>query len=185
MTMWREHRGQVVFLAGALTALGLGWGGLPAVLYRRAPQPVQFSHKIHADKAGTKCEDCHSLRADGTFTGAPTVDKCAGCHSQPMGTSAEEKRFIDGYVAPNREIPWQVYAQQPENVYFSHAFHVKLARLDCRQCHGAQGESDALPPAQIDRISGYSRSPHWLSMDACEDCHRRHRAANSCLACHK
>ena len=176
----QKHRGKILFLAGVLAALGLGWRGLPVALNRRVPQPVQFSHKVHADKAGTKCEDCHSLRDDGTFTGIPALDKCAGCHAQAMGATQQEKAFIDGYVTPGREIPWQ-----PENVYFSHANHVKLAHLDCRQCHGAQGESDKLRPAEIDRISGYSRSAHFLSMDACEDCHRQRGAANSCLACHK
>jgi hypothetical protein len=78
-----------------------------------------------------------------------------------------------------------VYARQPENVYFSHAAHIKLAHLNCRQCHGAQGESDTLGPARVDRISDYSGSPHFQNMNACEDCHRQRGAANSCLACHK
>jgi hypothetical protein len=102
-----------------------------------------------------------------------------------MGTSAQEKRFIDGYVTPNREVAWQIYSRQPQNVYFSHAFHVKLAHLQCSACHGAEGQGDTLPPARVDRISGYSGSPHFQNMDACEDCHRQRGAANSCLACHK
>jgi len=183
--MFIKHRGKVLFLAGLLGALAAGWGGLPAARFARVPQPVAFSHKIHAEKAGTKCEDCHSLREDGTFAGIPTLDKCAGCHAQPMGTSAEEKRFIDRYVTPNREIPWQVYARQPANVFFPHAFHVKLAHQDCGQCHGQQGRTDTLGPALVNRISGYSGSPHFQNMDACEDCHRRRGAANSCLACHQ
>jgi hypothetical protein len=102
-----------------------------------------------------------------------------------MGTSEREKRFIAAYVTPNREIPWQSYVRQPQNVYFSHAFHIQLARLDCVACHGAVGQSDGLAPARIERISLYSGSAHFQNMDACEDCHRRRGAANSCLACHK
>jgi len=183
--MLQKHRGQLIFGAGMVAALALGWRGYPLILFQRVAQPVEFSHKIHADKAGTKCEDCHSLRPDGTFTGVPALDKCSGCHGQPMGTSVREKSFIDQYVTPNREVPWQVYARQPENVHFSHAAHTKLARMDCVQCHGAQGLSDTLGPARVNRISGYSGSPHFQNMDACEDCHRRRGAANSCLACHK
>jgi len=185
MNAFTEHKGSILFLAGTVAALGLGWGVFPAVLYRQAPQPVDFSHKVHADKAGAKCEDCHALRDDGTFAGVPALDKCSGCHAQAMGASAQEKSFIDRYVTPNREIPWQVYSRQPQNVYFSHAFHVRLARLDCRQCHGGEGQSNTLPPARIDRISEYSGSAHFEDMSACEDCHRRRGAANSCLACHK
>jgi len=183
--MFEEHRGKILFLAGMLAALTAGWRVFPVARYQTVAQPVDFSHKIHADKAGAKCEDCHTIRDDGTFAGVPTLDKCSSCHAQPMGTSAREKQFIDRYVTPNREIPWQVYVRQPQNVYFSHAFHVKLAHLDCHQCHGAQGESDTLPPARIERISSYSGSPHFQDMDACENCHRQRGAANSCLACHK
>jgi hypothetical protein len=183
--MFEAHRGSILFAAGMLAALGFGWRGVPFALEKRIPQPLQFSHKIHNDKAGMKCEDCHALREDGTFTGIPALDKCAGCHTQPMGSSPQEKLFIDRYVTPNREVPWKIYARQPENVYFSHAYHLKLARLDCRQCHGAQGQSDSLPPVEVNRISGYSESGHWLNMDACSDCHRQRGAANSCLACHK
>ena len=185
MTVFQKHRGQILFVAGVLVALAAGWRAFPVLRFQRVPQPVAFSHKIHTDKAGAKCEDCHSLRDDGAWAGIPAMDKCSGCHAQPMGTSAEEKRFIDGYVTPGREIPWQVYSRQPQNVYFSHAAHIKLAHLDCRQCHGAQGESDTLGPARVDRISGYSGSPHFQDMNACEDCHRHRGAANSCLACHK
>lgn len=185
MTRFHNHRGTFLFLAGALAALAAGWRGFPIVQFRRVPQPVQFSHKIHADKAGARCQDCHSLRDDGTFAGIPSLDKCSGCHAQPMGTSAQEKRFIGRYVMPNHEIPWQVYSRQPENVYFSHAAHIQLAHLDCRQCHGAQGDSDTLGPARVNRISGYSGAPPFQTMGACQECHRRRGAANSCLACHK
>ena len=185
MTAFKDHRGKVVFVAGLLAALSVGWRGFPVVLYRRAPEPVDFNHKLHADKAGAKCADCHALRDDGTFAGVPTLEKCSGCHAQAMGDSSQEKRFIASYVATNREIPWQLHTRQPQNVYFSHAVHVKLARLDCRQCHAADGEGESLEPARIDRISGYTGSPHFQDMDACEDCHRQRGAANSCLACHK
>ena len=183
--MFGKYRGRILFAAGVLAALCAGWRGFPTVLYQNVAEPVDFSHKIHADKAGAKCDDCHALRGDGTFAGAPTLDKCASCHAQAMGSSQQEKRFIDQYVTSNREIPWQSYTRQPQNVYFSHAFHVKLAKLDCSVCHGDQSRSDTLPPAQVDRISGYSGSLHFQNMDACEDCHRQRGAANSCLACHK
>lgn len=183
--MLQHHRGKLIFLTGLLAVLAIGWRGFPPLMFRSMAQPVAFSHKIHADKAGAKCDDCHALREDGTFAGAPALDKCSGCHAQPMGTSTEEKRFIDRYVTPSREIPWQVYARQPQNVSFSHAAHIKLAHIDCRQCHGAQGDSDTLGPVRVERISGYSGSRQFQNMDACEDCHAQRRASNSCLTCHK
>jgi hypothetical protein len=192
-------RGRILFFAGVLAALGSGWVGFPYAIYTSRQQPVSFSHKVHAEKAGTKCEDCHAFRDDGTFAGMPSLDKCSGCHAAPMGTTAAEKSFIEKYVTPNREPEWLSYARQPEIVYFPHVMHVKLARIQCERCHGNHGSTDAPRPFQQDRISGYSRDI-WgrprgagftlareggMKMDDCVDCHRRQKLEHSCLDCHK
>jgi len=184
-------RGKILFLAGAMTALGAGWAGFPRVIYRSRPQPVDFSHKVHAEKADSQCEDCHAFRDDGSFAGIPALDKCAGCHAAAMGTTAAEKNFIEQYVTPQREPQWAANARQPENVYFSHAVHVKRGQVKCEQCHGPQGSSDRLPPYQVDRISGYSRDI-WgaggrpgMTMDDCVACHQKQGLEHSCLDCHK
>src|SRR5436190_1384861 len=121
-------RGSVVFGAGLVLSLACGWLAFPRMLYRTEAQPLRFSHKTHTgEKGAMKCDDCHSLRADGSFTGIPALEKCAGCHSAPLGSTAEEKTLVSAYVEKNREIPWRVYARQPDNASFSHAQHVKLA----------------------------------------------------------
>ena len=183
--------GKILFLAGAAAALAAGWSGFPRIIYRSRPQPVDFSHKVHAEKAGQKCDDCHVFRDDGSFAGAPALDKCASCHAAPMGDTAAEKSFVDRYVTPGRQPQWLTYARQPENVYFSHASHVKRAQLKCERCHGDIGQSDKLPPYQEDRVSGYSRDI-WgtagrpgMAMDDCEDCHRQQGRKDSCMDCHK
>jgi len=181
-----RHRGTFLFLAGVTVALGAGWLGFPYGLYERRAQPVDFSHKVHVEQGGMKCEDCHELRADGSFAGIPRLEKCAGCHGAAMGTTASEKRFIDRYVTPQREVPWAVYARQPENVYFSHTTHLKLAGLKCESCHGNHGSTNTLRPYEEDRVSGYSRDV-WrgMKMNDCEDCHRQSRHEGGCLDCHK
>ena len=185
-------RGKIPFLAGMLMALGAGWVGFPYAINQRRPQPVDFSHKVHAEKAGTKCEDCHAFREDGTFAGIPTLDKCSGCHAAAMGTTAAEKNFIDQYVTPSREPQWADYARQPENVFFSHSAHVKRAGMTCESCHGPTGASDSLRAYREDRISGYSAdiwkvsgTNHGMKMADCVDCHRTKRMEQSCLDCHK
>jgi menaquinone reductase, multiheme cytochrome c subunit len=191
-------RGKILFLAGFAVALGAGWAGLPAVLYERSQQPVAFSHKVHTgEKGGMKCDDCH-FREDGSFGGIPALEKCAGCHAAPLGQTPAEKAFVDGYVIPNREVPWGVYARQPENAYFPHTAHVKLAKLACSQCHGDHGSTDILRPLERDRITGYSRdlwgrpvsqvalrSGPGMLMDDCVACHRDKGLQHSCLDCHK
>jgi menaquinone reductase, multiheme cytochrome c subunit len=173
----------IPFLAGAIVALGAGWAGFPRVIDRARPQPADFSHKVHTDKAGAQCADCHSFRDDGTFAGAPTLDKCAGCHAAPMGTTAAEQAFVEGYVTPGREPQWLRYARQPENVFFSHVSHMNLGKLKCEKCHGNFGTTDKLPTHYEDPISGYSRQT--MSMDACIACHRENKLEHSCMDCHK
>jgi menaquinone reductase, multiheme cytochrome c subunit len=191
-------RGMAVFLAGAAASLGFGWYAFPRMLYRSEAQPIRFSHKVHTGAAGLKCEDCHWLNADGSFSGIPGIAKCAGCHAAQMGTSPDEKVLVERYVTPNREIPWKSYARQPDNAWFPHSAHVKLAKIPCARCHGDQGETDRLRPYQEDRINGYSRDIWGMSMsrivnrgqpgmkmDDCESCHNERRVETGCLDCHK
>jgi menaquinone reductase, multiheme cytochrome c subunit len=171
------------FVAGLALALALGWLGFPRLLFARAEQPLRFSHKTHA-AAGSACADCHPIGEDGRFAGIPRVETCATCHAEPLGQSADEKRLVEEYVKPGREIPWLVYSRQPDNVRFPHAVHVKRGGIACERCHGAHGESDALPAAQTNRITGYSRG--LTTMNDCESCHSRTLPERTaCLACHK
>lgn len=179
------RRAVVLFSAGLAAALALGWVGFPRLLYARAGQPLRFSHKTHAsDKTGFGCADCHPVGEDGRFAGIPRLDNCAGCHAEPQGETAEEKRLVEDYVTPGREIPWLVYSRQPENVRFPHAIHVKRGQIACERCHGTHGASDALPLHETNRITGYSRG--LTKMSDCESCHAEHRhERTACLACHK
>jgi hypothetical protein len=171
--------------------LGAGWAAFPRILYSSSPQPVDFSHKVHAEKAGSACQDCHAFREDGSYAGIPTLEKCSGCHAAAMGTTAAEKSFIDNYVTPNREPKWLAYSRQPENAYFPHITHVKVAKLKCEQCHGTDGTSDKLRPYEEDRVSGYSRDVRGnalraeMKMSDCVACHHQHGLEHSCLDCHK
>jgi menaquinone reductase, multiheme cytochrome c subunit len=188
------------FLLGVIAALAAGWLAFPRALYRTSVQPLQFSHKAHSgDAVGLGCSDCHTITADGRFGGIPPLEKCAGCHSEPVTKSADEEALVKQYVKPGKEIPWRVYSRQPENVYFSHATHVNLGKLQCERCHGEHGKSDKLRAYEENRITGYSRDI-WgasisrikadsgrpgMKMDDCTDCHRDRQVASSCLDCHK
>jgi menaquinone reductase, multiheme cytochrome c subunit len=192
-------RGSLPFLAGVLVAMGVGWVGFPHVIYEKKLQPVAFNHKVHmGEKAGMKCEDCHSFRGDGSFAGIPRLAQCAACHAAALGTSKAEKVFVEQYVTPNREPQWLVYSRQPENVYFPHVVHVKQGKLACEKCHGKHGETETLRVYERDRISGYSRdiwgrpvqkaflrTEGGMRMDDCVACHRQNKLSHSCMECHK
>lgn len=183
-----RHSGLISFGIGCMMALAGGWLVFPRAIYRAENQPFAFSHTAHTgEKGGMKCEDCHSVAADGRFSGIPKLEQCAGCHAQPVKGSVAEKEFIANYVTTGREIPWQSYSRQPENVYFSHASHVKLAKLECKRCHGDHGKSATLGPVQRNRVSGYSKTiaDQHMEMADCARCHAEHGLKNSCLDCHR
>lgn len=183
----------IPFAIGFLLSLAAGWWLVPRVVFRAEPQPVQFSHALHAgEKGGMSCQDCHAVADDGTFSGIPTVDKCAVCHSEPVGTTDEEKRFVEEFVKPNREVPWRVYSRQPDNAWFPHAVHVREAGLSCESCHGDHGKSDLLRVVEVNRITGYGKDldkfaggRRGLNMNDCVRCHDRHARATACIDCHK
>ena len=110
------------------------------------------------------------------------------CHAEPQGKTADEKVLVEKYVAPKREIPWLVYARQPENAHFSHAPHLAAAKIACERCHGPHGSSESLRPFELNRISGYSRDiwghrisgirtgqPDGMKMSDCSPLPRRAR----------
>jgi hypothetical protein len=195
----KRRRNSLIFTFGLVTALFVGWMVFPRVLYSQRHQPLDFLHKMHAEKSGlADCAECHSIREDGSFTALPVTEKCAGCHSERVGESKAEAILVDQYIKPGQETPWLVYSRQPSNVWFSHAIHVKRASLACAECHARYGESDSVRVFEVNRISGYSRdiwghsmsrlrrSPgDGMKMSDCQDCHRKHNMEVGCLGCHQ
>ena len=194
-------RGTAMFLLGFAATLWAGWVGFPRALYRSANQPINFSHNVHSgEKVGMACDDCHAIGEDGRFAGIPRLEKCSGCHAEPVTENADEKVLVAEYVKQEREVPWLVYSRQPDNVAFSHAVHVNAGKLKCERCHGDHAKSDKLRPYEENRVSGYSRdiwgtsisrlvarpdSQPGMKMDDCVRCHAEQKVVTSCLDCHK
>jgi hypothetical protein len=171
--------GGIVFFAGFILALIVGWVVFPNLLYSQKVQPMNFSHVAHQD--GT-CEDCHALRPDGTFTGVPKVDKCKECHESPMGNTEDERKLVEDFIQKDLEIPWRNYSWQPDNVFFSHAPH-KAKGVECVTCHRDVSKEKSLPVFKENRITGYSKQT--MGMIVCEDCHAERGVNNECGLCHK
>lgn len=194
-----RFRSVLPLLLGILLGLAAGWVAFPRVLYERVGQPLSFSHAAHSvDAVGLACEDCHAFEADGRFAGLPPIEQCAGCHAEPVGESADEAILVRDYVKPGREVPWQVYAREPDNTYFPHVVHVRQASIACERCHGPHAATGSLRPIELNRINGYSRDlwgerisgipvEPWdgKKMSDCLRCHEQKEVAASCQDCHK
>lgn len=194
------------FILGLAASMVIGWVVFPKLLYSKKHQPIDFNHAVHVNEVDDSCQSCHYFREDGTFSGIPDLESCMECHEEMLGVSEEETRFYEEYVVTGKEVPWLVYAQQPDCVYFSHVAHVKMGEMDCVACHGHIGESDHTPVYEQNRISGYSRNiwghnisgikrNSWdrMKMDDCSECHMRENVHQTsvqtkkggCFVCHK
>ncbi len=175
--------GWILFVAGFAGALFMGWVVFPQFLYSTQYQPINYNHLIHQEDAGMSCEECHFFREDGTYSGKPTLATCVDCHAEPQGESEAEATLIAEFIEPEKEIPWISYSRQPDNVFFSHAAHVKLAEMECTECHRDVEQETTAPPVKVNRLTGYPNE--IVKMYVCEDCHAKEKVSNSCDVCHK
>jgi hypothetical protein len=137
------------------------------------PQPVAFSHKVHAGANQIGCTMCHSYATHSPTAGIPSLARCVGCHKfvdkDKPEIQAMNKAFEDG-----KPIVWNRVYRVPDHVYFSHERHLS-AGVRCQRCHGEVQDMDVLEPV----------TP--LTMGWCLDCHesRVQPAPRDCLVCHK
>ncbi len=189
----------VLFFIGAFAVCFLsGWLLFPSLLYSKKEQPFNFNHVLHAEETGG-CDSCHYFREDGSFAGIPTTSSCMECHEDQLGETEDEAIFITEYVEKEKEVPWLIYSEQPDCVFFSHAAHVTGAQMDCVTCHGNIGESEICKTYEENRITGYSRDiwgkniwgikkNSWdrMKMDDCAVCHEEETGSKgACFQCHK
>lgn len=129
-------------------------------------QPIWFSHKVHAGQNKIDCEYCHFTAEESQHAGIPPASVCMNCHSQVKEgkqTGKEEIAKIYKAIDENKPIEWVKVHNLPDFVYFNHAQHVKVGKLDCTECHGNVEQMDQV--AQVED----------LSMGWCLDCHRTHK----------
>ncbi len=127
-------------------------------------QPVEFSHKTHADTNEIPCEFCHTYARRSINSGAPSMQNCNGCHSVIKGSDEkkqEEIRKVAEFWNNQKSIPWKKIHDVPDFVIFSHKRHIQ-AGFDCSECHGNID--------QLDVITTQSMITD-LSMGWCVKCH--------------
>ena len=91
---------------------------------------VPFTHRVHVQEVGIKCQFCHSFARRAPQAGLPSLDKCMICHKyftveDPQGQQAVD-RLISA-IQTDQAPQWPDVYKQPDFVYFSHQPH----QLDC------------------------------------------------------
>ena len=134
------------------------------------PQPIPFSHKVHA-AAGLKCAFCHSIEEPGFSAGLPAESECMVCHSAVKSDSPDIMKLAQAAKAGDT-IPWVRIYRVPDYVWFSHALHAVDAKIECAACHGPVSTREVLTKEKP------------TSMEFCMECHAAQKASNGCDVCH-
>lgn len=156
----------LVLLAGSALVVKIAVG--EAVLLGRSQgyepdQPIKFSHRIHAGENKINCVYCHTGVNDSRYAGIPPASLCLNCHNVIRSGTNTGKTEIDKIhqsVDSGTAIRWVKVHTLPDFVYFSHAQHVNVGKIQCKKCHG-----DVENMGRIQQVSD-------LSMGWCIQCHR-------------
>ncbi len=159
--------GLLFFGVLAVAGLGFHWSSAES----KPVQPSAFSHNLHMEKAGMKCEQCHQYADKGPQAGIPALKICADCHLKVAVDRPEVQKLMK-YWEKQEPVPWVKVHFQQEHVYFSHKRHVKM-KIDCTVCHGEVRAMDTV------------RKVRSLEMGWCVSCHRQNNAPTDCWTCHK
>jgi hypothetical protein len=130
-----------------------------------APQPMPYSHAIHAGGLGLDCRYCHAGVEQAASAGMPTAETCLGCHTRVWNVTAQFAPLLTA-LSLDAPVTWRSVHRLPDHVRFHHGAHV-AAGVDCATCHGEVG---AMP--RTVRVE-------TLSMGWCLDCHRSSGGAGS------
>jgi hypothetical protein len=126
-------------------------------------QPIKFSHKVHAGDNKIDCKYCHHTAEDSKSAGIPAMELCMNCHVLIREGTHSGKFEIAKVIEANETktpVEWVRIHNLPDHVFFSHAQHVGVGKVDCKQCHG--------PVEEMDIVKQHSD----LSMGWCVNCHR-------------
>ncbi len=126
-------------------------------------QPIKFSHRIHAGDNEIDCNYCHTGSMDSKNSFIPPASLCLNCHNvirNGTNTGEIEINKIHEAVESGVPIEWVRVHSLPDFVFFSHAQHVNVGKIECKECHG-----EVEKMGRIQQVSD-------LSMGWCIDCHR-------------
>lgn len=126
-------------------------------------QPIKFSHKIHVKENSIECLFCHNSPEFSRESGVPTTNVCMICHNKiktgVMTGQFEINKIIKSFEE-NKPIEWIKIHNLPDHVFFSHAQHVNVGKIECQTCHGNIEEMHI------------TKQYASLSMGWCVQCHR-------------
>ncbi|MCX8019259.1 MAG: c-type cytochrome [Chitinophagaceae bacterium] len=177
----------LLFVVGGYL-LAKGAIGLGRQTNYQPEQPIYYSHKVHAGINQINCLYCHSSAWESKHASIPSVNVCMNCHKAIQayekgpeiidengnkidGTAEIQKLYkYAGFDPKNaakwdpskaKPIEWVRIHNLPDHVYFNHAQHVRVGKIQCQTCHG-----EITNMHEVKQVSE-------LSMGWCINCHRQ------------
>lgn len=157
------------FLAIALKLVVDGLFSIGIQQGYQPPQPIAFSHALHAGQYEIQCQYCHTGVMKAKSANIPSANICMNCHQQIKTESPEIQKIYAAidfdpdtqtYGNNKKPIEWVRIHNLPDLAYFNHSQHVNVGGLDCQTCHG--------PIEEMEVVYQHSK----LTMGWCINCHR-------------
>lgn len=141
----------IALIAYATSPLSMDAGYQP-------PQPVEYSHKVHAGDMGIDCRYCHNTVEIAAHAAVPPTQTCINCHSMILKES-EKMIPVNQSYSSGMPVQWVRVHDLPDYAYFDHSAHVSRG-VSCVSCHD-----------RIDRMEVVYQAES-LRMGWCLECHR-------------
>ena len=150
------------------------------------PQPIAYSHQLHAGDLEINCLYCHTYARRSKVAGIPPTAKCMGCHTAVA--TADEKpeiKKLSDLWEQGQSPAWNKVNDVPDFVHFSHENHLQKFLFDnpdvgiddapevCAMCHGDM------------KSVGVAKKMRPLTMGFCNTCHENNDGPADCTRCHK
>lgn len=144
-----------IVIADDIFSIGLQTGYKPV-------QTLKFSHQLHCKDNEIDCYYCHSPSRHTRDGGIPGISICMNCHNlvrEGSNSGERELAILINHWDNKKPMAWTKVNNLPDHVFFSHVQHVKIAEIDCSECHGNVEEMH-LVRQEVD-----------MTMSWCLDCH--------------
>ena len=149
----------IVAVVAAVWAI-LAWRSAPQFtgVGVERPQPVRFSHELHAGRLGIDCRYCHTGVERTAVAALPTTETCMTCHSQVWQGAPSLAPVQESYDS-GEPLVWSRIHRLPDHSRFHHGVHV-TSGVACEDCHG-----------RVDEMHTTTKVEN-MTMAWCLDCHR-------------
>jgi len=130
------------------------------------PQPIAFSHRLHAGEMQISCLYCHSGAESSRYAGVPAASTCMNCHkfvTAPLGTVRAE----DELAKREKRQPRRIVSPEIQTLYDAMALDTKLQPDPARTPHPiAWTKVYNLPDFVY-----FDHRPHVHAGVTCQTCH--------------